>query len=73
MDWFEHHLNWTLLGSYFCGAVLIFLSAFAAFSYDGIKDQTTIMIIDLAVTWALGLFFFIYATRWYLNKRKKAH
>ena len=73
MDWFEQHLNWTLAGAYFCAVVLIFLSALAAFTYDGIKDQTTIMVIDLAVTWALGLYFFFYATRWYLGKRKKSH
>jgi hypothetical protein len=71
VDWFELHLNWAAALYYFSSVALIVLSALAAFTYDGIREQTTIMAIDLIITWVLGVFFLFYTTKWYLAKKKK--
>jgi hypothetical protein len=71
VDWFEQHLNWAAVIYYLSSLTLIGLSALAAFTYEGIKDQTAIMIIDLVITWVLGAFFLFYTTRWYLAHKKK--
>ena len=71
MDWFELHLNWAAALYYFSSLALIALSAVAAFAYDGIREQTSIMTIDLVITWVLGAYFLFYTTKWYLSRRKK--
>jgi hypothetical protein len=71
VDWFELHLNWTAALYYFSSVALIVLSAVAAFTYDGFRDQATIMSIDLVITWVLGVIFLFYTTKWYLSKRKQ--
>ena len=71
MDWFELHLNWAAVIYYLSSLTLIGLSAVAAFTYDGIKDQASIMVIDLVITWVLGVFFLFYTTKWYLAQKKK--